>query len=157
MTENQAKLIDEILKKLLKRNAGNRLDADDFYKELGISKDEAEHLIEIIIDITYNDDNIVHYHLGQMAISIRTSYNTKAFMKAGGCIGWFNRQMEIQQADEKKRELEQINLENAIRQFELSQEEYNRTRRQSIYFKWAAIISAIVSVSTLFLQIFGVI
>ncbi|HCE57762.1 MAG TPA: hypothetical protein DER09_08085 [Prolixibacteraceae bacterium] len=114
VTIEQANKIDAIL--ALFRKMKN-ITSQEIEKELEIDADEAEFLIKFLAnEIYYNGDSIVNSIYGGKTAPfiLYPNYNTFRFIDSGGCVKWFNEQMNIQKQIAEKENLEITNLKLAI-------------------------------------------
>ncbi len=151
MTLTQAKQIDAILSLLVNdaeiANFDSNLYREHIYKYFNIPLDEAAFLMKIMFfDIKYNNDNIVKSY-GDDAKTISKNYNTQRFINDGGCVKWFNEQLEIERKRQKLEELEKEKLINDIAAFRL-------TKKQFIITISIAILGLVLSVVGIFIQLF---
>jgi hypothetical protein len=169
ITKEQIQKIDLILKLLLQYKDSTpqaRLFPDKVFKLLNFQESETEYLFGLMEnEIKFNGDNIVEYVAGgeYSSRSIRFYYNTKPFIEAGGAMQWFINKLNIQEKEEKRKKLEQLNLENTIEEFKITQEQFKLTKQQSILAKKESRISKRIAISsiaiaiiTLILQAFNI-
>ncbi|NQU54160.1 MAG: hypothetical protein HQ522_16655 [Bacteroidetes bacterium] len=151
MIESQAKKIDQILNLLVERDIqypGNTTSAGDANHKLDIPEEEANHLINIIVDeIEFNGDQIVKHHESMFGKKILVNYNTKLFMDAGGCMDLYYDISQIQKEDESRTFMEDIKLRNDLESFRITKKQYGFT-------KWTAIFSFAIAFISIFLQLY---
>lgn len=128
LTEKQIKDIDDIFNYILIRdqnNKGNRISPGSVKKIINVTMDEARYLLRYMVEnITFNEDPILNRAESISGIIVTANYNTRKFVKAGGCQTWYANQLRIEQEEIEFGKMQNQKLKNDLEAFSLTKKQF---------------------------------
>lgn len=152
----QAEKINAILDQLVKFKGNDQIRIKDIGLKLNIPKSEIVFLISELRFIKFDENpvlTIIHGEyltdmglideLDYIKINVIRNHNTKKFLDAGGAVAWYNQKQQELKQEEKRKELEFQNLEEAL--------------KKSRFSKKLSIISIVIAGLTFLIEIIRII